>query len=453
MTMTSTGRDPAVAGRFYPGDAQALASQVAALLREAPAVPSVPMAVISPHAGYPFSGALMARALGAARAADPARIVVLSPSHRHVFDGIGIPSQAAFRIPTGMVPMDLQGRDLLTGAALAKVEDAAHDHEHGVEVQLPFLHALFPEVPVLALVLGRVDTGQVATAIDQLAQQTNTLFVLSSDLSHFLPLDRAKLRDNATAARLEGGKGAKLMPEDACGARAITGFLASEHAQGARVVRLGLANSHTTTGDAKRTVGYGAWALTPGSATAISARHRAQLLRAARQVLQSRLATGRPPDIEVASFPPELQGQGTSFVTLEQDGRLRGCIGSLMPQCSLAEDVALNVQRAALEDPRFRPIRFGELERTTIKIAVLSPARRMRFTDQADLESQLVPGRDGLILRDGVHAGTFLPMVWEKLPQPRAFIETLKTKAGLSSAHWSQSVTVDRFHAESFSEG
>ncbi len=452
MTMTGTLREPAVAGRFYPEGPQGLATQVGALLRASPSFASPPSAVISPHAGYAYSGALTARALGAARDANPDTIVVLSPSHRHPFDGIAAPSQDAFRLPNGTVPMDTAARDALIAADLAHIEDAAHDQEHGVEVQLPFLHALFPATPVQALVLGRVSTQQIAQAVDLLAARRKTLFVLSSDLSHFLPLDDARATDLNTARRIETGEGPTLRPQEACGARAIAGYFASEHAQGCRPTRLAMANSESVTNDATRTVGYGAWAITPGKGDTMDAGQRAQLLRLARQVLTSRLSRGKPPHIDTASFPAPLQTHAACFVTLEQQGRLRGCIGSLAAHRPLVEDVATNVQKAAFEDPRFRPLQPEELDRTTLKIALLTPSRRMSFTSQEDLESQLTPHRDGLILRDGRHAGTFLPMVWEKLDTPHAFVEALKVKAGLPRNHWSDTLTIDRFHAESFSD-
>ncbi len=450
MTMTTT-RQPAVAGRFYPGQPGALASEVVALLEGAPVAPEPPLAVISPHAGYAFSGRLTARALAATRDATPGAIAVLSPSHRHAFDGIAAPSQDAFALPTCTLRIDTATRDALIAGGLIHVEDAAHDQEHGVEVQLPVLHALHPGVPVLPLVVGRADNAQVAALVDALPE--GTLIVLSSDLSHFLTRDAAQAKDARTAERLETGAAPDLRPEEACGARAIAGFFTSRLAEGTRLTRLAMANSGEVTGDDSRTVGYGAWAITAGEAACLDLGQRRRLLRTGREVLASSLSRGKPPLIDTASFPPPLQTYGASFVTLEQKGRLRGCIGSLKAHRPLVEDVALNIQKSAFEDPRFNPLKERELDRTSIKIAILSPARRMTFADQEDLESQLVRERDGLILRDAGRAGTFLPMVWEKLPDPRAFVEALKVKAGLPKDHWSDTLTIDRFHAETFAEG
>ena len=452
MTSASATRAPAVAGRFYPGEAAALAAELRRLLTGRSAARSAPMAVISPHAGYLYSGALTAQALAAARGARPSSIAVLSPSHRHAFDGIALPSWDVFAMPGFHTVVDTTACAHLVERDLAHVEDAAHDREHGVEVQLPFLAALFPGVPVVPLVIGRAEPGAVAACVDALAAQApQTLFVLSSDLSHFLSFDNAQARDAETARRIETGD-TDLAPEDACGARAIAGFFRAQVAQGARVQRLAMENSMTASGDGARTVGYGAWAIFPGQSDCLPDPLRKQLLGVARQTLASRFKRGKPPAVNVASFVPPLQTYCASFVTLEQEGRLRGCIGSLRAHKPLVEDVSTNALKAAFEDPRFRPLRPEELAGTTLKLALLSPPGRMGFADQADLEAQLVPHRDGLILRDGRHAGTFLPMVWEKLDTPRAFLEALKLKAGLPKDHWSETLTIDRYHAESFAE-
>jgi AmmeMemoRadiSam system protein A len=214
-----------------------------------------------------------------------------------------------------------------------------------------------------------------------------------------------------------------------------------------------MANSAATTGDVTRTVGYGAWSVMPALGECLDEAQRQRLLKLARQVLTSRVNRGKSPYIDTGTFPSWMQTHAACFVTLEQKGRLRGCIGSLRAHRPLVEDVAINVQKAAFEDRRFRPLRAEELEHTTLKIALLSPTHPMSFADQADLESQLVPHRDGLILRDAGHAGTFLPMVWDKLTGPHEFVQALKQKAGLPPEHWSDTLTVDLFHAETFAEG
>jgi len=452
MTMNLSIRPPAVAGSFYPADPAKLSNTVQRLLTGFGPLISAPSAVVSPHAGYTFSGRLTAMALAASAGASPDVLVILSPSHRHVFDGIALPSHDFFAIPGDKVPIHDKLRQRLVDAGLAQVEDAAHNREHGVEVQLPILRDTHPEVPILPLVIGEAAPKAVADVVDFLAAQARApLFILSSDLSHYLTRDQAQAKDALTAKRMETGD-TSLDGADACGARALNGYFASRHSAGSRILRLAMRNSADVTGDDGRTVGYGAWAVTPGVQEALSPDLRTRLLRMARQVLASRMKRGKPPHINTETFPAPLQTHAACFVTLEQQGRLRGCIGSLKAHRPLVEDVAVNVQKAAFEDPRFRPLQPEELDRTTLKIAVLSPVRPMVFADQAALEAQLVPHRDGLIMRDGGRAGTFLPMVWDKLKDPHDFVQALKRKAWIPEDHWSATLTVDRFHAESFSE-
>lgn len=450
--MADTERPPAVAGTFYPADPAELASTVAELLAAYAPLPALPHAVISPHAGYRYSGALTAQALAATRAAKPDVVVILSPSHRHAFDGVGLPSWLRFAFPGGTMPVARDLAEGLIAEGLAQICDAAHDREHGIEVQLPFLAQLHKGVPILPLVLGRGGAEAAAQIIDHIAAVARApLFVLSSDLSHFLTQEEAEARDARTAERLEQGQ-SDLTAQGACGSAAINAYLISHFGQGARMLRLGMANSAAQTGDATRTVGYGAWALFATEAEILAPEWRGDLLRIARQALTSRLTRGTAPHIAVPSFAPPLQTWAACFVTLEQEGCLRGCIGSLQPQRALVADVAVNVQKAALNDPRFRPMTLSEVAQSTIKIAVLSPRRPIVFHDQLDVELQLRPGHDGLILRDQGKAGTFLPMVWDKLPDPHAFVQALKVKAGLPPDHWSDSLEIDLFHAETFAE-
>lgn len=450
-------RAPAVAGQFYPADPAALHRMVEECIAQTDAGQqppgSGPRAVISPHAGYAYSGWLAGVAWNATAGLRPRRVVILSPSHRHGFDGIALSSADTFSMPGFDVPVDQAARQALANAGLAHIEDAAHDREHGIETQLPFLHSLHPKAEIVPLAIGRTTTDHVAQVIDFISEMDGlTLFVLSSDLSHFLTLDAARTRDLETAKLIETGQYDRLTPAHACGVRAVAGYMASRQGQGARVQRLAMANSYDRSGDASRTVGYGAWALFGTEGEIIPNPHRTELLNAAREALQVRLRRGYGPETDDKSFAAPLQGHAASFVTLTIDRRLRGCIGSLRAHRPLIRDVVENTLKSAFNDPRFQPITQADLDRIRIKIAVLSPSREMRFSDQDDLVSQLEPGKDGLILSDKGRRGTFLPMVWDSLPEPRVFLDHLKVKAGLPRDHWSDSVTVHRYRAESFAE-
>lgn len=182
----------------------------------------------------------------------------------------------------------------------------------------------------------------------------------------------------------------------------------------------------------------------------LSEQARKTLLKTAWDSIRYGLQHGRALKVQAADYPPELRDPRASFVTLQRHGRLRGCIGHLEPLAPLVEDVADNAYAAAFQDPRFPSMRELELEGLDIHISVLSPATPMQFTSEADLVSQLQPGIDGLILQDGINRGTFLPSVWESLPDPADFLRHLKLKAGLSPVHWSDHLQVSRYKTESF---
>ncbi len=177
---------------------------------------------------------------------------------------------------------------------------------------------------------------------------------------------------------------------------------------------------------------------------------RELLRKVARASIEHGLRTGRPLAVDTARHPRPLREPGASFVTLNEHGQLRGCIGSLEPVRPLVEDVAHNAWAAAFSDPRFPPLRASELPDLDLHISVLSPATPMQFDSEQDLIRQLRPGVDGLVLEEGYHRGTFLPAVWESLPDPRDFLQHLKLKAGLPADYWSDTIRVSRYTTESF---
>jgi len=168
------------------------------------------------------------------------------------------------------------------------------------------------------------------------------------------------------------------------------------------------------------------------------------LLSLARQSIAHGLRSGIP------LIPPScadvvLQAPGACFVTLTIDGELRGCIGSLEPRRSLIEDVCSNAYAAAFDDPRFLPLGSEELNRVHIEISVLGPLQKMQFDSEADLLQQIIPFKDGLVLEERGHRGTFLPLVWEQLPEKKMFLDQLKRKAGLPAHYWSDSLQCSRY--------
>jgi len=173
-----------------------------------------------------------------------------------------------------------------------------------------------------------------------------------------------------------------------------------------------------------------------------------QLLRLARESIRQFLQSGRTLQLDLEAMPDGLLQTGASFVTLNLNGQLRGCIGHLEATQALVQDVVENARLAAFSDPRFPPLTPSEFERIEISLSILSAPEPMSFDSETDLLTKIRPGIDGLILVDEGHQGTFLPSVWESLPEPAQFLRQLKRKAGFSENYWSDSLQVLRYTAQ-----
>ena len=177
------------------------------------------------------------------------------------------------------------------------------------------------------------------------------------------------------------------------------------------------------------------------------------LLRVAHNAIGHGLRRGIPASIEPETYSAPLREQAASFVTLKSDGALRGCIGTLQAVRPLVNDVNENAYAAAFRDPRFPPLSDRELNGLQISISILSAPELITFSSEGDLVDQLRVGVDGLVLEEGQRRGTFLPAVWEALPDPSAFLRQLKIKAGLHPDYWSDTLRVYRYHAEIIDRG
>lgn len=259
----NTVRPAAVAGYFYPAEPPLLRRQLAAYLEAAPAaVPRLaPKLLCVPHAGYDYSGAVAARAyvLLLAQPRRPGRVVLLGPSHRVAFRGLAAPQAQAFDTPLGRVPVDQASVAGLHDLPQLTRDDGPHAHEHALEVQLPFLQTVLGEFSVVPLVVGDATPDEVAQVIERLWGGDETLVVVSSDLSHYLPYAMARTRDRATLDRILAFD-ATLDPHDACGAQVLNGALPVAQAHGLVPRLLDWSNSGDTAGDRQRVVGYGALA-------------------------------------------------------------------------------------------------------------------------------------------------------------------------------------------------
>jgi AmmeMemoRadiSam system protein B len=257
-------REPAVAGQFYSRDAGELSATVATLLGEAPQLETpAPKALIVPHAGYIYSGPVAATAYAQLRphADRYRRIVLVGPCHHVPLQGAALCSADAFRMPGGDVPID---RSAIAGLRVSGVEiaDDAHRFEHSLEVHLPFLQAVLGDFTLVPVVVGDASAELVEAILDALWNGPETLIVVSSDLSHYLPYDEARRLDAVTCDAIEGFQSRDLTHHMACGATPIAGLLRAARRHQLRVTTLDLRNSGDTSGDRDAVVGYGAWMFT-----------------------------------------------------------------------------------------------------------------------------------------------------------------------------------------------
>ncbi len=255
-------RKPAVAGSFYPAQPDRLRQEIAELLfGAATALKSTPRALIAPHAGYVYSGSPAAAAFATlCEGAQPlARIVLIGPAHYIAIRGIALPTVDAFETPLGRIPVDQTALNAIADLPFVSWNDAAHAPEHALEVELPFLQIVLPSFSLLPLVVGDATAQEVAQVLARLWSGSETLLVVSSDLSHYHTYETARQLDAATAAAIENGDWTRLGPEQACGYLPIAGLLIEANRRNLKARRLSLCNSGDTAGSRGQVVGYGAW--------------------------------------------------------------------------------------------------------------------------------------------------------------------------------------------------
>lgn len=457
MNPVGSIRPPSVAGAFYPAAVETLRDEVAACLA-APPAPTFPpqrtgmlKALIVPHAGYVYSGRTAGRAyaLLTPLAERIHRVVLLGPCHRVSVRGLAAPTVKAFATPLGSIALDRSTIDALADLPQLVASDAAHAQEHSLEVQLPFLQAVLGGFELVPLAVGQATAAEVAQVLERVWGGPETLIVISSDLSHFHTYQEARAIDAATAEQILALDQLTSF-DQACGALPINGLLAVARRRGLTIERVAQCNSGDTAGDKARVVGYASFALHEPEAPAADL--GPALLVRARNAIAANLRQPVSPEAD----HPALSGPGATFVTLTQAGALRGCIGSLQAHRSLDQDVRANAVAAAFRDPRFAPLTVEELPRTRVEVSLLTEPQGMSFSSEADALRQLRPGIDGVIF--SVDAGgklgrsTFLPQVWEQLPEPRQFMAHLKQKAGLAADFWSPDVQLQRYEVRKWKE-
>ena len=435
MPATPQVRKPAVAGSFYPSSAKELKSMIQEWMHPSNDQ-TAPQAVIVPHAGYVFSGEVAASAFNRIpKGHTYKRIFLLGPSHRVGFAGASVDTGYSYaETPLGKVPIDTELGKELIGKGVFTFRNDAHDREHCLEVQLPFLQMVYGEVPpVVPIIIGtqRLDILQRIAEVLKPYFTEDNLFIISSDFSHYPSYDDAKASDLFLADAITSGGLEEFLHalsqinkmgfagEDtaACGACAIAVLLSMMDAQGRdrfTADHIMYRNSGDSPyGDKDRVVGYNSIVFTRKEKPAPEAaedhlfnftpEEKKAMIATARSAIYSALRLDYDGDDTPVGILKE-KGYGV-FVTLHLNGNLRGCIGRFTSSSTLHATIREMAQSAAFSDPRFPSLSRNEAHRIDIEVSVLSPLKKIASIDEFKL------GRDGIYMIKGSHHGTFLPQV------------------------------------------
>jgi AmmeMemoRadiSam system protein A/AmmeMemoRadiSam system protein B len=408
--------------------------------------PSSLRALIIPHAGYLYSGWTAAHISLVLKENQFRRVIVMGPDHRIGFKGGAISDALAYETPLGQIPMNEDAVRLLQKKDLFRSIPDSDRVEHSVEVVLPYLQYFLKQFEIIPVVLGQgTDLAErVTAAFNPLLDQT-TLLVASSDLSHYLPYQEAVARDRETIKMILDLKADELIKRDnaACGKTPILVLINMARQHDWHPVLLHYSNSGDTAGDRSRVVGYTVIAFYGGlsmksmdTPQSLNEEQGQILVKLARQTIEERLGK-RSIKVDPDSMrDPVFKEKRGTFVTLTINKQLRGCIGNLDSTNSIVDGIERNAINAAFRDPRFPALEADELDRVDIEVSILTEPQPLEYRDSKDLLSKLRVNVDGVILRKGSASATFLPQVWEQLPQPEKFLSHLCSKAGLPADTW-----------------
>lgn len=471
-SLAVTVREPAWAGSFYPAAPEELAAEIDRLTGKARLTKVVLpaglelKALIMPHAGYAYSGWTAAHASLVLGQGQFAKVILLGVDHRVGFRNGAISAVDGYRTPLGTVALHPAAAVLRKGGELFRAVVESDRSEHSVEVLLPFLQRYLGEFQLLPIVLGPAPIADYCQPLAPLLDST-TLLVVSSDLSHYLPAEAAVRQDRETIAailRLESE--VIRAPNRACGQLGIEVVLELARRQGWRPVLLHYANSGDTAGSRDQVVGYATIAffgerkmpkpLVSAEETIGQAAGQA-LVQLAKQTIAGQFGEKLDPAAEAVLKQnlqdPQLQARQGVFVTLHRHGQLRGCIGNLSGGQTIVDGVRDNAINAAFRDYRFSPLTAKEFPDLEVEVSILTAAKPLAYTDGNDLVAKLRVKVDGVIIRQGPASATFLPQVWEQLPDPRQFLTYLCQKAGLPPDAWQQGgLEVSTYQVQYFTE-
>ena len=479
-------RKAAKAGQFYDADPATLSARIDGFLAAAGGAGAADAdrirAIIVPHAGYVYSGPVAGRAYRLMQGRDIATVVILGPSHHVGFEGASIYPEGGFETPLGIAEIDAPAAKALIAASGFGFIPEAHAEEHSLEVQVPFIQKVLPKAKIVPIVLGVPSEKTVralAAALDKVFKDATVLVVASTDMSHFLARPEANALDKSTIDLVAGQKVPALLRKlernenILCGGAAVVTALLYAQKQGNAEVRvLAYADSSEAGGPADSVVGYFAAAITAGgagpapeeldpaggprvsgpaaeagpqAAFMLTADDKKELLSLARRSVDLYIREGKL--VEYATENPNLKAPRGAFVTLTEEGTLRGCIGFTEPRFPLYETVMQAALYAATEDPRFRAVNRPELKRIEYEISVLTPLSKVENPALIEV------GRHGLVVAKDGKRGLLLPQVatenrWDR----EEFLRQTCLKAGLPADAWRQGAEIFSFEAIVFRE-
>ena len=405
-----------------------------------------------------------------------ATVVVMGPSHYADLRGASVTNADVFRTPLGDVPISSKARVLAQSAPFAlephcyvqrpgwwpqssraaPVTDTADTWEHSVEVEIPFLQKTLKDFQLVPVVmgaeLGEAEIRQAAQVLGTIIDD-ETLIVASSDLSHYYSYATAQELDRRCVKAICDLDIDTMETQEACGRIPILTLMQLARERGWKPRLLDCRNSGDTAGEKSRVVGYAAIAFYAPPAERFTTADRRYLLDLARKTVRESAATGRLPEVAPDGLAAKFTESKGCFVTLTERGELRGCIGYIMAQGPLYKAVMENARNAALQDPRFPPVSPREVDQLEIEISVLTTPQPLIFASPEDLLRKLKRHQDGVVLRIDGRGATYLPQVWDQLPDKVDFLNHLAEKAGCPPDAWRQpGASVLIYHDEAFKE-
>jgi len=455
-----------VAGSWYPGRKDELGKMMDGFLKNAKKENLGRIkALIAPHAGYAYSGQVAAYSYRQVMGEKYKTVYVLAPTHHVAFRGASVIDKTHYRTPLGDVPVSPVAKNIREGSKLIHPVPEADVKEHSLEIQLPFLQKTLGDFELIPITVGQLSSHEVEEIADVIIKHLDddSLIVASTDLSHYYPYDTAVSMDAECVDAILDLDIEKASGCEMCGVYPvmITMSIAKKLGWGTKVLKY--SNSGDVTGDTAGVVGYAAIAFyvkdgrekggkeKAAPAGEFDVGQRRYLLGLARESIAKYLENGEV--LEPHTDDKKLKEHRGVFVTLEKNGQLRGCIGHLEAVQPLYLDVRDNAINAAFEDPRFRPVSEDELEKIEIEISVLSKPENIKAEKPQEYLENIRPGADGIILEYKGRGATYLPQVWEQIPDKEAFLESLCNKAGLPGNAWKEKdVKLSRYRVEAFKE-